>query len=43
MSSARKDNADYDIVTDKLEDDDEKQNDEKKVVVAQKAEPAKPK
>jgi len=42
MSSARASNNDYEIVTDQLEDEDEKQNDERKVVVAQKPEAAKP-
>lgn len=42
MSSARTSNNDYEIVTDQLEDEDEKQNDERKVAVAQKPEAAKP-
>jgi len=42
MSSARTSNNDYEIVTDQLEDEDEKQNDERKVAVAQKPETAKP-
>ena len=41
LSSARKSDNDYEIVTDQLEDEDEKQNDERKVVVAQKSEPTK--
>lgn len=43
LSSAKQESSDYDIVTDKLEDEDEKQNEERKVVIAQKPEPAKPK
>ena len=43
MSSGQKSSSDYEIVTDQLEDEDEKQNDERKVVVAQKPEAAKPK
>ena len=34
MSSARKENTDYDIVTDKLEFDDEKQSEDRKVTIA---------
>jgi hypothetical protein len=43
LSSAKQESSDYDIVTDKLEDEDEKQHEERKVVIAQKPEPAKPK
>ena len=38
MSSAKKQNNDYEIVTDQLDDDEEKQSEEKKLSVAQKAE-----
>jgi len=38
MSSAKKQDNDYEIVTDQLDDDEEKQSEEKKLSVAQKAE-----
>lgn len=36
LTSAKKENADYDIVTDQLEFDDEKQTEDRKVVAAAK-------
>lgn len=40
MSSAKKQGNDYEIVTDQLDDDEEKQSEEKKLAVAQRVEAA---